>query len=150
MNFKNFFIILSVLILISSIGAVFAQNVTLDDVVFEVPQNYTVKNLTDVSARMVRDDNANYTVFIFVSDSESNIAQNSNAISGFTFLDGNNYTASNNISVTQQNYMKNETYFSYYSFDVDGSHFLIGYSFPVEDKFVDDEENPANAIIESI
>ena len=46
--------------------------------------------------------------------------------------------------------MKNETYFSYYSFDVDGSHFLIGYSFPVEDKFVDDEENPANAIIESI
>ena len=103
MNFKNFFIFLSVLILISSIGAVFAQNVTLDDVVFEVPQNYTVKNLTDVSARMVRDDNANYTVFIFVSDSESNIAQNSNAISGFTFLDGNNYTASNNISVTQQN-----------------------------------------------
>ena len=150
MNCKNIFIFLSLFILISGIGAVFGENVTLGDVEFEAPQNYTVKNVTDVSARLMRDDNANYTVFIFLSDSDSNIAQKSNAIAGFTFLDGNNFTTSNNISVTQQNYMKNETYFSYYSFDAGDGHFLICYSFPVEDSFVDDEANPAVAIIESI
>lgn len=150
MNFKNFLIFISVFILVFGVSAVFGENVTLDDTVFEVPQNYTVKNVSDVSARLVRADNSDYSIFIFVSDSDSNIAQTSNAVSGFTFLDGRNYTSSNDIYVIQQNYMKNESYLSYYSFNVSDSYFLIGYSFPVHDSFVEDEENPVNTIIESI
>ncbi|WP_458453891.1 hypothetical protein [Methanobrevibacter sp.] len=151
MNLKRLiFVLLVVVILTSTTSIIFAQEVKLSDISFDVPANFTVKNTSDVSARLVREDSSDYAIFIFESDSDSNIAQRSNAVTGFTFLDGGNYTSSNGIHVIQQNYIKNESYFSYYSFNVSDSHFLIGYSFPVHGDFIENEQNPVDAIIESI
>ena len=151
MKIRNVFLFMSVFVLLLSISAVCAENVTLENTVFEVPTGYSVNSTSDISVSFVRDNNTNYKIFISESNfSDSQMTKNSYSVSGFNFLAEENYVSDNNITVNQQNYMKNESYFSYYSFNYNGTDYMIGYSFPVHDDFVEGEDNPVNIIINSI
>jgi hypothetical protein len=152
MNFKNVFLILCISILLFSLSSVFAESFDLQGNTFEVPQGYSINKTSDLSTKMVKNNNTNYTVFVSVNNfTDSNASINSRQVSGFRFLAEENFVSENNIPVTQQNYIKNESYYSYYSFDINGAGYLIGYSFPVHDDDLGDKDsNPALKIIESI
>ena len=92
-----------------------------------------------------------YTISVVVGESSnSTVDKNSRQVSGFSFLSEENYNSTNNISVNQQNFMKNESYFSFYSFDVGSSSCLVIYTFPVHDDELADHVSPVNDIIDSI
>ena len=54
------------------------------------------------------------------------------------------------LRVNQQNFVKNESYFSFYTFDVDSSSYMVIYTFPVHDDELSDHVSPVNDIIDSI
>lgn len=131
-------------------SAVSAKDVTVGDVSFEIPNGYSINSSLENSSTLKLDNNTNYTIFISVGDlSDGDVSKNSREIAGFKFLAEENYTSDNNISINQQNFMKNESYFSFYSFGHDGSEYLIIYTFPVNDD-VGSSENPVEVMINSI
>lgn len=151
MNFKSIFLVFTVLILIFSVSSVFGENVNVNGTDFEVPHGFSVNKTSDLSAKFVKNNNSNYTIFISVGeDSDSNASISSREVSGFRFIAEENYLSDNNISINQQNYIKNESYYSFYSFKFNDSNYLIGYSFPTVDEFVEGEVNPVTEIIDSL
>ncbi len=151
MNLKNIFVILTILILIFSASAVFAESFSLKNTTFEVPQGYSINKTGDLSVRLVNNNDTESTIFVSVTNfTDTNASISSRQVSGFKFLAEENFFTDNNVSVNQQNYMKNETYYSYYSFEVNGTGYQIGYIFPVHGDSVQGDGNPVMKIIESI
>lgn len=150
MEFKNILIVLSLLVFVFGISAVFSEDVTINGNAFEVPQGYVIKNSTDHSAQLVKENNSNYTIFISEGNfSDFENAKQSRQVSGFKFLSDEVYLSDSNITVTMQSYMKNESYSSFYYFDANNASYMIGYSFPVHDD-ADNQTNPVDEIISNI
>ena len=152
MNFNKIMLaLLAVFILTAGTSIIFAEEVKVSDISFEVPGNYSIDKTTDELCVLKNNLSDNYTIsFILSESSEPTIEKHSRQASGFTLLSEENYTSTNNISVNQQNFMKNESYFSFYTFDVGSSSYLVIYTFPVHDDDLSDQVNPVNDIIDSI
>ena len=142
--------LLVVFILTSGTSIIFAEQFELSDVSFDIPGNYSINKTTDEACILKSDNADNYTIsMIQVNSSDAILEKNSRMSSGFTFLSEENYTSSNGIDINQQNFMKNESYFSFYSFEVKNSTYMVIYTFPVHDE-LNNATNPVNEIIESI
>lgn len=149
MKLNYFFILIALLIFASGISFA-SDGFTVADYTFEAPNGYLVNQTNDNLSSLVRENNTDYTIFVSAGEiPDFETAKNSREIAGFKFIGENNYTSENNLTINQQNYMKNESYFSFYSFDINGTSFLIGYTLPVHDD-VDDDDNPVDVIIESV
>ena len=148
MKFK--YLVALIVVLFISCGMSFAaESVELAGHSFDVPKDFSVNKTNDNATSLVFNNNTNYTIFISAGEvPDFETAKNSRAVAGFNFLADDNYTSENNVSVHQQNYIKNESYYSYYSFNLNGTSFLISYTFPVDDS-LNGEDNPVNEIIES-
>ncbi|WP_407374986.1 hypothetical protein [Methanobrevibacter sp.] len=150
MNFKKILLILSLLVFVFGISAVFSENVTIEGSTFEVPQGYVINSSNDYSAHLVKQNNSNYTIFISEGNfSDLENAKQSREIAGFKHMNEEVFLSDNNISVTMQSYMKNETFHSFYYFDANNASYMIGYSFPVHDES-DNQTNPVDEIINNI
>ena len=152
MSFKKLILaLLVVFILTAGTSIIFAEEVKVSDISFDVPGDYSVNKTADDSCILKNNLSDDYTISVILSESSDPIVEkHSRQASGFSFLSEENYTSSNNISVNQQNYVKNESYFSFYTFDVDGSSYLISYIFPVHDDELADHVSPVNDIIDSV
>lgn len=146
------YLVFSSIVLIFLFAIPFSCSAEFDvaDCKFEIPDGYSVNMTSDVSTTLIRNNNTEYSIFIIADNSTSDAVKYSRQGAGFQFLSEDNYTSENGISLNQQNYFKNESYYSFYSFEVNGTSFLLGYTFPVEDDFVENENNPAEEIINSI
>ena len=142
--------LLVVFILTSGTSIIFAEQVELSDISFDIPGNYSINKTTDDACILKCNNADNYTISLIQAESSDTILEkNSRMSSGFTFLSEENYTSTNGLDINQQNFMKNESYFSFYSFDVKNSTYMVIYTFPVHDE-LDNATNPVNEIIESI
>lgn len=151
MKIKSVFLVFCIFILVFSMASVFSANVKVAGFDFEVPQGYSINKSSDISAKLVRNNNTNYTIFISENNfTDSNATINTREVSGFKFLAEENYRSDNGIQVNQQNYVKNESYYSFYSFEINGTGYQIGYSFPSYDDFQESEVNPVTGIINSV
>ena len=93
----------------------------------------------------------NHTINVILSESSDSILEkNSRKTSGFDFLAEENYTSDNNISINKQDFIKNESFFSFYSFKFDNSSYLIIYTFPTVGDLKNDSVNPVEELINSI
>ena len=146
------YVAILIVLLILTCGISFASSeFTVGNHTFDVPKGYDVKEINDDSSTLTLKNNTNYTIFINAGDVvDFDTAKHSRQVAGFNLMGEDNFTTENNISVFQQNFMKNESYFSFYSFEIDGIPFEIGYSFPVDDDSLDSEDNPVNVIVESV
>ena len=143
-------ILLSVFILAFSLSAIAAEDVSVAGHSFDIPDGYSVNDTLDTSVKLVNGNNSNYTIFIAqVDESDSNLTIASREVSGFKFLAEENYTSQSDVEINQQNYVKNDTYFSYYSFDSNNESFVVIYSFPADGDFLEGQDNPVNTIIET-
>lgn len=151
MSFKKFILVLLVVfVLTSSVSIVSAERVSVSGISFDVPDNYSVNKVSDDSCILKSNISDNYTISIVLSeDSNLNVTKNSRISAGFNFISEENFNSTNDISVYKQNFVRNESYSSFYTFDVDGSSYLIIYNFPVFDD-LDNQDNPVGAIIDSI
>lgn len=151
MNFNKIILaLLVVFVLTSSTSIIFAEEVKVSDVSFDIPGNYSINKTTNESCILKYDGADNYTISIIQAQSSNPILEkNSRLSSGFTLLSEENYTSENGLDINQQNFMKNESYFSFYTFDKGNSSYMMIYTFPVHDNS-DNGMNPVNEIIESI
>ncbi|WP_458455492.1 hypothetical protein [Methanobrevibacter sp.] len=150
MKFRYFSIILISLIFLLGVSIVCAEEFDLSGFSFEVPKGYSINFTSDNSTTLVQNNSSNYTVFIYTNDIDYESAKISRQSAGFNFISEDNYTTENNITINQQNYVKNESYFSFYSFKINETSFLMGYVFPVDDNNTENENNPVESIIKSI
>ncbi len=150
MKYRYLGIFLISLIFLFGASFVCAEEFDLAGFTFEVPEGYSINLTSDNSTTLVQNNSSNYTIFIYADDMDNKSAKISRQSAGFNFISEDNYTAENNISINQQNYVKNESYFSFYSFKVNGTPLLIGYTFPVDDDNAKNETNPVESIIKSI
>ena len=152
MNFNKVILaLLVVFILTAGTSIIFAEEVKVSGISFEVPGNYSVDKSTDELCVLKNNLSDDYAISVVLGESsDSTIEKHSRQASGFTLLSEENYTSTNNISVNQQNFMKNESYFSFYTFDVDSSYYMVIYTFPVHDDDLSDQVSPVNDIIDSI
>lgn len=142
--------LLAVFILLAGTSIIFAEQITVGDMSFDVPGNYTVNKTTDDACVLKSNNSDNYTISIVASESSDTVLEkNSRKSSGFTLLSEENYTSTNDLNITQQNFIKNETYFSFYSFEVGNSSYVVSYILPVHDN-AENQTNPVDEIIESI
>ena len=142
--------LLAVFILAAGTSIIFAEEITVGDISFDVPGNYSVNKTTSDACVLKSNVSDNYTISIVASESSNtDLEKNSRKASGFTLLSEENYTSTNDLNITQQNFLKNETYFSFYSFDAGNSSYVVSYIFPVHDN-VNNQTNPVDEIIESI
>ena len=143
--------LLVVFILTAGISIISAQEVTVGGISFDVPGNYSINKTTDDSCIMKNNASDNYTLSVLLSESSDLALEKSSRMnSGFTFLSDDNYTSVNGIDINQQNFKKNETYFSFYTLKVNNSSYMVMYSFPVEDNNLNNQGNPVTEIIDSI
>ena len=151
MNFNKIILaLLVVFVLTSSTSIIFAEEVKVSDVSFDIPGNYSINKTTDDSCILKYDGSDNYTISVIQVESSNPILEkNSRLSSGFTFLSEENYTSENGLDINHQNFKKNESYFSFYTFDEGNSSYMMIYTFPVHDN-LDNRTNPVNEIIESI
>lgn len=152
MNFNKLFLgLLVVFILAAGTSIVFAEEVKVSDISFDVPGNYSVDKTSDDSCVLRNNLSSNYTISIVLAGSSDPIVEkHSRQASGFSFMSEENYTSANNLSINQQNFVKNESYFSFYTFDVGSSSYMVIYTFPVHDDELVDHVSPVNDIIDSI
>ena len=151
MNFHKIILaLLVVFILTAGTSIIFAEEVTVGNISFDVPGNYSINKTTNDSCILKGNNSDNYTISLVPSESSDYaLEKNSRITSGFTLMSEENYTSTNDIDINQQNFIKNESYFSFYSFDVNNSSYMVIYTFPVHDD-ADNQTNPVNEIIESI
>lgn len=149
---KSGFLLFLALTLIFVCGISFAADeFTVAQHTFEVPNGYSLNQSDDNISTLVRDNNTNYTIFVTAGEiPDDDTAKSSREVVGFKFIGENSYTTDNDIVVNQQNYIKNESFFLFYKFDINGTDYLIGYMMPVHDEMESGDDNPANAIIESL
>lgn len=148
MNFKKIILALIVVgILTSTTAIIFAESVTVGGISFDVPGNYSINKTADDCC--VLKNNGSTISIVLMNSSNPQLERSSRMAANFTFLAEKNYTSSNGINVTQQDFMKNESYFAYYTFNVTNSSYLIIYSFPANDN-MNNAKNPVIGIIESI
>lgn len=151
MNFKNIFPIFCLFVLLFGVSSVFGEDFTLEGTTFEVPQGYSINKTGDISVTLDNKGDSNYTLFVCVSNfTDFDAATSSRQASGFKYLANETFITDNNITVHRQNFMKNESYFSYFTFEVNDTGYLIGYSLPVHGDVLASDDNPAVKIIESV
>lgn len=148
MNYKKIILALIVVcILTSTTAIIFAESVSVCGITFDVPGNYSINKTTDDCCILKNNDST--ISIVLMNSSDSQLEKSSRIAVNFTYLAESNYTTSNGINVSQQDFMKNDSYFAYYSFNVTNSSYLIIYSFPAHDGGNNDN-NPVIEIIESI
>lgn len=147
---SSVFVLVSLALLLIGCSFVFAEDAHLGNHTFEVPNGFSVNRAADNVVSLVSENNTNYSIFVScVEIPDKDLAENSRESVGFRMVSEQSYIADNNDTVVSvQNYVRNETYFSYYSFSLDGEDFLVTYIFPVHDD-IDIGEKPVDTIINS-
>lgn len=146
MKFRYFALIL---IFLLGVSFVCATEFDLLGCSFEVPEGYYINSTSDTSVTLLRNNSSDYRIFVFADsaqDNKSDIFSRQSA--GFIFISEDNFTSENGINITQQVYSKNESYYSYYSFKMNETSYVIGYAFPVDDDL--ENSNPVESLINSI
>ena len=153
MKLNNIFLILlAVFIVTFTVSAIAAEDVTFSGHSFEIPKGYSVNTTSDSAVKLVEKNNSAYIIYISEDNNgDLNLSKVSRQSAGFNLLSESNFTSAKNVSVIQQNYVKNESYFSYYTFNISDDSFLVTYSFPVHDEkdVGNNKSNPVNTIIDS-
>lgn len=142
---------ISVFVFLLALPSAFSADFSVGGYNFQVPEGYSVNMTSDNSTTLVCDNNSDYSIFITLDEApDAEVTKMSRQNAGFKFLSEEDFVSNSDVVINQQNFIKNESYYSFYSCDVNGTSFLVGYTFPVHDDFAEGEDNPAILIIDSI
>ena len=151
MKFKYLFLSFLVLILAGSIAAIAANEASIGDYTFTLPDGYTIANQTEDLISMTQDDDHS----IVISDPE--VVKSSEEFKadleadGYEFGDEANYT-SGNFDIEQYNYnqdsYKGFLYICHDNTD-DDEVFLITLVMPEDEDTPSEDDNPVSTILSS-
>ena len=151
MKYKYLFLSFMLLILVGSITAIAANEASIGDYTFTLPDGYTIANQTEDLISMTQDDDH----AIVISDPE--VVKSSEQFKadleaeGYEFGDEANYT-SGNFDIEQYNYdydaYKGFLYICHDNTD-DNEVFLITLVMPGDEDTPSEDDNPVSTIISS-
>ena len=151
MKYKYLFLSFMLLILVGSITAIAANEASIGDYTFTLPDGYTIANQTEDLISMTQDDDHS----IVISDPE--VVKSSEEFKadleadGYEFGDEANYT-SGNFDIEQYNYnqdsYKGFLYICHDNTD-DDEVFLITLVMPEDEDTPSEDDNPVSTILSS-
>ena len=140
---------LAMLILACSITAIAAEEVSIGDFSFEIPDDYKINQSTDEQVALEADDK--HAIVILISDklADSDDTVKSLEGEGYKFLGEETYDAEG-YEIHQQNFEKDGLTTYSYNFELgDGTYCIITLTMPSSEAALENEDNPVTEILES-
>ena len=149
MKFNKIFIALILLIVASSIGIACAEEVSVADHKFTIPDGYEVLNSTDDSVILTQDDDH---VIVVIVPEEVNNADDAKSYledQGYKFIGEEKYDADGKI-VQQQNYEKDGFTVMSYIIPAGEDQCVVTFTIPADETAPEGADNPVTTVLNSI
>lgn len=148
MKIKAILIGLLIMLSLISTSAIYAEDATVSDSTFTIPEGFTVNETQDKMVVLTNDEN---TAIVVLQGEESDTDQAKATLEekGYTFVGEETYDASG-VSITQQNYNKDGINSCLYVFTKNDKHYAITLNLPENQEIPENENNPVTGIVSSI
>ncbi len=149
MKFNKIFIALLLLIVASSIGIACAEEASVADHKFTIPDGYKVLNTTDDTVILTQDDD--HVIVVIVPEAVKNADDAKSYLEGqgYKFLAEETYDADGKI-VQQQNYEKDGFTVMSYIIPAGADQCIVTYTIPAGETAPEGADNPVTTVLNSI
>ena len=148
MKAKSIFLVLLMTLTLFSITAIYAEEATVGDSTFTVPDGFSINETTDNTVTLTGNDNT--AIAIYSGDTKSiEDARQSRLDAGFTLSGEETYDV-NGIAVNQQNCNKDGINSCVYTFNKNGKDYIISYNLVEGQDIPSNEDNPVTEIVNSL
>lgn len=148
MKAKSIFLVLLITLTLFSITAISAEDATVGDSTFTVPDGYTINETDGNTVTLIGNDNT--AIAIYSGDIKSiEDARQSRLDAGFTLSGEQTYDA-NGIQINQQNYKKDGFNSCVYTFKKNDKDYIISFNLVEGQDIPSNEDNPVTGIINSL
>lgn len=149
MKFNKIFLALVLLIVVSSIGIACAEEASVGDHKFTIPDGYSILNTTDDTVVLTQDDDHVIVVIVPEAVKNSDDAKSYLEAKGYTFLGEETYDADGKI-VQQQNYEKDGFTVMSYVIPAGEDQCIVTFTIPASETAPEGADNPITTILNSI
>ncbi|MBQ2831671.1 hypothetical protein [Methanobrevibacter sp.] len=149
MDINKKILLLVALVFIASVGIVVAQDTTIDDYTFTIPDGYEVKEVNGSMITLMEGDEHAIVVMITDDVKDSEDAKENLESQGYKFIGEDTYSVGSK-EVRQQNYEKNDYTVMTYVFSVGDDQCIITFTIPSSETAPEGADNPVSTIINSI
>ena len=149
MKFNRIFIALLLLVVASSIAIACAEEVTVADHEFTIPDGYSILNNTDDSVILTQDDDHVIVVYVPEEVRNSDDAKAFLEDIGYKFIDEESYNAAGK-DVQQQNYEKDGYTVMSYVIPAGADQCIVTFTIPADETAPEGADNPVTTILNSI
>ena len=149
MKFNKIFIVLLLLILASIIGIACAEEASVANHKFTIPEGYKVLNTTDDTIILTQDDD--HVIVVIVPEEVKNVndAKSYLEAQGYKFIGGETYNADGK-EVQQHNYEKDGYTVMSYIIPAGEDHCIVTYTIPADETAPEGADNPVTTVLNSI
>lgn len=149
MKFNKIFIALLLLIVASSIGIACAEEVSVGDHKFTIPDGYSVLNTTDDSVILTQDND--HVIVVIVPEAVKNADDAKSYLEGqgYNFKGEETYDADGKI-VQQQNYEKDGYTVMSYVIPAGADQCIVTFTIPADESAPEGADNPVTTVLNSI
>ena len=149
MKFNKMFIALLLLIVVSCVGIACAEEVSVADHKFTIPDGYKVLNTTDDSVVLTQDDNHVIVVIVPEAVKNADDAKSYLEDQGYKFLGEETYDADGKI-VQQQNFEKDGFTVMSYVIPAGADQCIVTFTIPADETAPEGADNPVTTVLDSI
>ena len=149
MKFNKMFIALLLLIVVSCVGIACAEEVSVADHKFTIPDGYKVLNTTDDSVVLTQDDNHVIVVMVPEVVKNANEAKSYLEDKGYKFIGEDSYNADGK-EVQQQNYEKEGFTVMSYIIPAGDDQCIVTFTIPADETAPEGADNPVTTVLDSI
>lgn len=149
MKFNKIFIALLLLIVASSIGIACAEEVTVANHEFTIPDGYSILNSTDDSVILTQDNDHVIVVIVPEAVKNADDAKSYLEDQGYKFIGEETYDADGKI-VQQHNYEKDGYTVMSYVIPAGSDQCIVTFTIPADETAPENADNPVTTILNSI
>lgn len=149
MKFNKIFLAAAIMLVVLGMGIVVAEDVSIGDHGFTVPDGFKVLNSTDNMVVVTQDDQ--HAIAVMFPDTVKNTddAKHFLELQGYKFIGEENYTADGK-EVLQQNYESNGYNVLAYIIPAGDDQCVVTYTLPSDETAPEGADNPVTTILDSI
>lgn len=149
MKFNKIFLVAMAIFVVLAMGIVVAENVSIGDHDFTIPDGFTVLNSTDEMVLLTKDNDHVIGVIIPEAVKNSEDAKAYLEAQGYKFLAEEKYTADGK-EVQQQNFEKDGFTVMAYVIPAGSDQCIVTYTIPSTETPPEGADNPVTTILNSI
>lgn len=149
MKIGKIFLVAAIMLVVLGMGIVVAEDISLGELEFTIPDGFEVKDSTDEMITLIQDNDHAIAVMIPKSVSNSEDAKTYLVDQGYEFIGEETYTTDGK-EVQQQNYKKDGYTVMAYILPAGADQCVVTYTIPEDQTPPEGSDNPVTTILNSI